>query len=89
MTNKKAERKERSQHVPHGEGTRKKSMGDSVHRATLMMKMEVNKFHITLAFLSVVIPKVTAAKAEIYNTQSFELIRSSSYPHFVMFYAPW
>ena len=54
-----------------------------------MLKMGVKIFYITIAFLSVVFPKVTAAKAEIYNTQSFEIIRSSSYPHFVMFYAPW
>eukprot|EP00111_Clytia_hemisphaerica_P003469 TCONS_00009914-protein len=27
--------------------------------------------------------------AEIYNANSFDLIRSSSYPHFVMFHAPW
>ena len=60
-----------------------------MHREAWMLKMGVKIFYITIAFLSVVFPKVTAAKAEIYNTQSFEIIRSSSDPHFVMFYAPW
>lgn len=32
---------------------------------------------------------VFSKKAELYSAQSFEIIRTSSYPHFVMFYAPW
>ncbi|XP_065651970.1 thioredoxin domain-containing protein 5-like isoform X1 [Hydra vulgaris] len=33
--------------------------------------------------------KAETIGAESYSTQSFELVHHSSYPHFVMFYAPW
>ena len=47
------------------------------------------KIYISIGTLLYQIVLVNSMKAELYTTQSFELIRTSSYPHFVMFYAPW
>ncbi|XP_057310326.1 thioredoxin domain-containing protein 5 homolog [Hydractinia symbiolongicarpus] len=43
-----------------------------------------------IAFLTLInIVVVSSNKAELYTMQNFDSVRSSSYPHFVMFYAPW
>jgi len=46
------------------------------------------KMYIVCIVLSQIVLTISL-KAELYTSQSFDLIRASSYPHFVMFYAPW